>query len=68
MPWEKVIMAALFAFMAYRWIPKDEDCLLVLVEAEDTLSHRYHRGFLGPFRRNSTTNLNNLRNLVTDIG
>ena len=50
MPWEKVIMAALFAFMAYRWLPKDEDCLLVLVEAEDTLSHRYRMKKLGNVR------------------
>ena len=45
MPWEKVILAALLAFIAYRWIPKDEDCLLVLVEAEDLLAHRYNKGY-----------------------
>ena len=40
MPWEKVLWAVLIAVIVYRWVPRDESRLLVLVEAEDTLSHR----------------------------
>ena len=41
MPWEKVLWAVLISVIVYRWVPRDEDRLLVLVEAEDTTSHRY---------------------------
>ena len=37
---ERVICAALIAFLMYRWLPDKENCLLVLVQAEEIQQDR----------------------------
>ena len=37
---ERVIWAVLLAFLVYRWLPSKEDCLLVLVQAEESQQDR----------------------------